>query len=300
MQPQNSQQALAALQQSQSQAQNPNDILSGQRQQLGVNAAQDTVTGLRGAINNTTKMLTQVAPSVMGRTGNSLVTNAQAGKIIQNEQAPINQTLSDQTTKYGQAGEDYNRLEQNAEQAASGVYQGQQDKLSYAQNLYNALYQKEQDAQAEADRQQARQDALKAAAAGSGGFTLSGGGGGGLPAAAGAPAVGAKSVQRSGGGFNFTDAGGKAINAAQYAQATGTPFRAVLQEMANHGDTGAKTALQFVGNDFGYDPRKITSPQLASLYTALTGRKATVYQAPQAYSPPKTVLGINNPLALKK
>lgn len=301
MNPENSQQALAQLQQTQAQAQDPNTILSGQRQQLGVNAAQDTVTGLRGAINSTTKLLQQVAPSVMGRTGNSLVTSAQAGRIIQNEQAPINQTLSDQGTKYSQAGEDYSRLEQNAEQAASGLYQGQQDKLSYAQNLYNALYQREQDAQAAADRRQAREDALRAAAASGGSFNLGGGGGGATTGGgATAPVVGAKSVQRAGGGFNFTDASGKTINAAQYAQATKTPFRTVLQEMANHGDTGAKAALQFVGNDFGYDARKITTPQLASLYTALTGRKATVYKAPQAYSPPKSVLGINNPLALKR
>lgn len=153
-----SQQALSQLQQAQSQAQNPNDILANQRQQLGVNGAQETVTGLRGAINNTTKLLKQVAPSVMGRTGNSLVTNAQSGRIIQNEQAPIAQNLTDQGTQYTQASEDLGRLEDQAGKAASGLYQGQQDKLSYAQNLYNTLYQKERDAeasrQAEADRQE--------------------------------------------------------------------------------------------------------------------------------------------------
>lgn len=158
MNPDSSQAALANLQQIQSQSQDPNSILSGQRQQLGVDQAQQTVTGLRGAINNTTKLLKQVAPSVMGRTGSSLVTNAQATKQISNEQAPINQTLTDQGTQLGQDQQDLSDLNSKAQEAASGIYQGQQDKLSYAQNLYNTLYQREQSAeqtrQAEADRQE--------------------------------------------------------------------------------------------------------------------------------------------------
>lgn len=147
MPPTNSQDALAQLQQAQSSAQNPNQILDAQRQNLGVNQAQDTVTGLRGAINNTTKLLKQVAPSVMGRTANSLVTNAQATRQISNEQAPISQNLSEQGTEYNQASQDLGQLQDRAQQAAGGIYQGQQDKLSYAQNLYNTLYQKEQDAE---------------------------------------------------------------------------------------------------------------------------------------------------------
>lgn len=175
MPPDTSQAALAQLQQTQSQSQDPNTILSNQRQQLGVQGAQDTVTGLRGAINNTTKLLKQVAPSVMGRTGNSLVTNAQATRQIGNEQAPIQQTLTDQGTQLGQDQQDLADLNSKAQEAATGIYQGQQDKISYAQNLYNTLYQKEKDAQAaaqaEADRQEqirqfnAQQEAAQRAAA---------------------------------------------------------------------------------------------------------------------------------------
>lgn len=155
MNPANSAQALASLQQTQAASQDPNTILANQQQQLGVNNAQQTVTGLRGAINNTTKLLQQVAPSVMGRTANSLVTNAQATKQIGNEQAPIQQNLTQEGTDYNQANEDLGQLQTQAQTAASGIYQGQQDKLSYAQNLYNSLYQQEQDAatQAEAKRE---------------------------------------------------------------------------------------------------------------------------------------------------
>ncbi len=156
--PPNSAAALTNLQQTQAASQDPNTILSGQRQQLGVDQAQNTVTGLRGAINNTTQLLKQVAPSVMGRTANSLVTNAQATRQIGNEQAPLNQNLSEENTNLGSATQDLNTLNDKAQQAATGIYQGQQDKLSYAQNLYNTLYQKEKDAQAtqqaEADRQE--------------------------------------------------------------------------------------------------------------------------------------------------
>lgn len=183
MNPSSSQEALGQLQQIQSTSQDPNTILANQRQQLGVQGAQDTVTGLRGAINNTTKLLKQVAPSVMGRTGNSLVTNAQATKQISNEQAPISQTLTDQGGQLTQDQQDLADLNSKAQEAATGIYQGQQDKLSYAQNLYNTLYQKEKDAQAEADQQVAQAEQIreynetlaanKAASAASAGSTFS-------------------------------------------------------------------------------------------------------------------------------
>lgn len=207
MNPANSQAALAQLQQTQSTAQDPNTILSGQRQQLGVDAAQDTVTGLRGAINNTTKLLKQVAPSVMGRTANSLVTNAQATRQIGNEQAPLNENLSEENTNLGNATQDFNTLNDKAQQAATGIYQGQQDKLSYAQNLYNTLYQKEKDAQAaqqaEADRQEnirqfnASLAASKAKGSGSGsGIDLSSLFGGSTPASNPAQDQAYQSVQK--------------------------------------------------------------------------------------------------------
>lgn len=267
MNPNNSASALGQLQDLQSKAQNPNDILTNQRQQLGVNAAQDTVTGLRGAINNTTQLLKQVAPSVMGRTANSLVTNAQATKQISNEQAPINQNLSDQTAKYGQESQDLATLQQRAQEAASGIYAGQQDKLSYAQNLYNTLYQKERDAQAaqqaEADRQEqirqynaslqenARQANMKSGSGST--FNLGGG----------SSSSGAQLQQRSDKGFSFVDAGGKSINAATYSKAKGVPFRTLLQDMADAGDSGARTALDYVGNDYGVNKGKLRSLEVS-------------------------------------
>lgn len=157
MQPQatTSAQALSQLQSAEQSSQDPNAILQAQNQQFGVNTQQQTVQGLQGALNNTTKLLQQVAPSVMGRTADSLVTNAQASKQVQNEQAPITTNLNNENTQYNQANQLLSTDQQQAQTAASGIYSGQQDKLSYLQNVYNNLFTSEQDAQAEQDKQAA-------------------------------------------------------------------------------------------------------------------------------------------------
>lgn len=259
-------------------AKTPDQILAAQNQAAGVDQAQTTLTGLRGAIANTTNLLHNVAPSIMGRTANSLVTSAQANRQIQNEQAPIQQNLTDEGTNYGNATQDFNMATDKASKAADLQYQGQQDQRSYLQNLYDTLYGKEQDAAkaAEAKREFDVQAAVAAkASAGSGGLsglfgtgTPAGGATSSKPQASFAPKVG--------GGFAFTAPNGQAISAAQYSQITGTPFVDLLKTMAAQGDAGAKTALGFVGNDYGYDPGKIGGN--TALYNSLvwgTGHQYT-------------------------
>jgi len=75
--------------------------------------------------------------------------------------------------------------------------------------------------------------------------------------------------RRADGGYNFTY-NGQAVSAAKYAQVTNTPFRNLLSTMATNGDTGAKTVLGFVGNDFKYDTGKVASYTNAGTYNALT------------------------------
>ena len=271
--PANSQEALTRLQQQQGQSQNPNQILESQRQNLGVQGAQDTVTGLRGAINNTTKLLKQVAPSVMGRTQGSLVTQAQATRQIGNEQAPIAQNLTDQGQQYGEANQSLSELQRRAQEAASGEYQGQQDRLSYMRNLYNTLYEREQKAeaarQAELDRQeQVRQfnEQLSASKKGGGvgsGFNL--GGGESQPQAA-QP----KMQQRNNGGFNFTDANGTPVSAAKYAQVSGQGIGQVLQAMGQAGDTYAQQVYnQLQGDPFFGKGNANYDNQIKKQYSAL-------------------------------
>lgn len=284
--PANSAQVLQQTQQFQKGMQTPEQELQAAQQNLGATAAQQQVTGLRGAISNTTNLLNQVAPSVMGRTGQSLVTTAQANAQIANEQAPISQKLNQQDSAYNQAQQDYADLEQKAEAIATANEQAQQNHLSYLENLYQTLYSGEQtraqqaEQKREFDTQMAEQRREANLGASSGG-TMSPSLGslfGGLPSG-GAAAAKASMQQRGGGGFNFSY-NGKGINAAQYAHLTGQNFRSVLSKMASKGDAGAKAALAFVGNDFGYDPRKITQQWQANLYKALTGRNAAVRRAP--------------------
>lgn len=161
MNPANSQDALAQLQQFQAGAKNPTDFLTTQQQQLGIPQAQQNIQGLRGAITNTTKLLNQIAPSIMGRTANSLVTNAQAVGQIQNAQAPIAQQLNTQTGNLNTANTDLNTLQAQAEQAAQGQYLGQENQRSYLQNLYDVLYKRESDAQAAAQAEADRQEQIR-------------------------------------------------------------------------------------------------------------------------------------------
>lgn len=177
--------ALSALNTFNAGAKTPDQILQEQNQATGVNAAQQTLTGLRGAIANTTNLLRQVAPSVMGRTANSLVTNAQATRQIGNEQAPIQQNLSDEGTQYGTATQDYSMASDKAKTAADLAYSGQQDQQSYLQNLYNVLYGKEQDASKAAEAKREFDAQLAASAKASSGLAgILGGGLGGTPTTA--------------------------------------------------------------------------------------------------------------------
>jgi len=97
----------------------------------------------------------------------------------------------------------------------------------------------------------------------------------------------ATASQRGDKGFNFTDANGQSISAAAYAAAKGIPFRQLLQHMADSGDQGAKQALGFVGDDFGYDPGKVNNQNLVNLYNSLvwgTGRNAALNNFTQGNS----------------
>lgn len=148
MNPTTSSQALSNLQSFQSGMQKPEDILNSQEQQLGVPQATQQVQGLRQAIQNTTSVLNNVAPSVYGRTQNSLETDAQANRNIQNEQAPISANLSKENTDYGNQESDLQNLLSKSGTLASLQTQGQDSQLGYLQNIYNDLFGSEQAKQA--------------------------------------------------------------------------------------------------------------------------------------------------------
>lgn len=152
--------------------------------------------------------------------------------------------------------------------------------LSKKNTLEQAIAQSQLDERLKAYDIYNTQQANAANAAGSG-LSFGGAGGSTPPASGGGPAAPSQyAVQRADKGFNFIGLNGVPINAWQYANQHKMAFRDLLSNMANSGDSGAKTALQFVGNDGNVDPRKITSQALANLYHALTGRWVGVYSAP--------------------
>lgn len=166
--------ALANLQSFQGSEKAPQDILTGQENTLGVPQAQQQVSGLRQAITNTTNLLNQVAPSVYGRTANSLVTTAQAGRQIQNESAPIQTKLSGLNTAEGNASSDLNTNLSRAQALASLEQSGQQTKEANLMDIYKAIYGQEQDAKSAALEQakldeQKREANLSASSRSSGG-----------------------------------------------------------------------------------------------------------------------------------
>lgn len=111
-------------------------------------------------------------------------------------------------------------------------------------------------------------EARRVAAAGSGGgFSPSYGGGGGS-LGGGKPTASAQMQQRADKGFNF-QFNGRGISAAAYAQAKGIPFRTLLQQMANAGDGGAKSALGLVGNDYGFNRKAVKNQGQINLLRAL-------------------------------
>lgn len=137
--------ALGQLQQYSSSMQDPTAAYKSAAGQFGVDQAGQNVMGLRQAINNTTTLLNNVAPSVMGRTGQSLVTNAQATRQIGNEQAPIQSQLDQQNTAYQGASQDYNTAEGRAEALAGNTLSQQNNQRSYLQSLYDSLAGQEKD-----------------------------------------------------------------------------------------------------------------------------------------------------------
>lgn len=179
------------------------------------------------------------------------------------------------------------RLRQGGREQATSLEQAilgiNERRRTFAQEIRESALSRAMEAKRLAEEKRQFNESLKlqrqqAAAAGSGGgsFTFGDFGGSG---SAGPKSGSATALQRKDKGFNFVDKNGRPISAAAYAAAKGMPFRKLLETMARAGDRGAKTALGFVGNDYGYDPRKIVNSSLANLYNSLvwgTGRSASV------------------------
>lgn len=270
--------ALAQLQSAQSSALTPEQATTQANQANGVDAAQQTVTGLRGAIQHTTSLLNNVAPSVYGRTGGSLVTDAQATRQIGNEQAPIQTDLAKDTQDYTDANADAQTAEQKAEKQADDTITGQNSRLSYLQGIYQDMYGQEQDQakaaeQAKQDAEQQREfNATPHGTAANSGLDLSGleqllsGGTSGSSAAG-------SYTRDSVGGYAVKDASGKPITLAQYIDTNGGGVSDVLSLLAK-GSAGDQKTAQIISsglksNKFGTGNQ--ISTNLSRLYPQIFG-----------------------------
>lgn len=245
--------------------QTPDQIAESANKALGVDTAQQQVSGLRGAIARTSGLLQQVAPSVYGRTQNSLVTNAQATKQIGNEQAPIATQLDKENQDYSGASQDYQTLLNQANQRASNALQGQNTQLSYLQQLYQNMQAQEQAQRDEAFRQAqlaeqrrqadlqastARATAAKVASTASPSFSS--------PSAGGGYSVGSDKS----GGLQFS-ANGKPITLAQYVNGTGGNFNTAVQLLSQSKNPGDAQVIR--------DAASMSQAQLVKKYPYIFG-----------------------------
>lgn len=233
----------------------PEDYIKRYSDELGVNAARDSVIGARTAIKATEDTIAGAPAGVAGRTSGALVTEAQRNRLVQNEVAPLQDVLRQQNSGLSTATSDYSDLQSTAAQRATAAYQGDESKGKSLMDLYNAALQAEQEAErkrqfelqlAENKRQfDAQLAASKAAASRAFSPSL---GSGGSTASSSAPAVMAK--KSNGSGFNFATSSGQSISAAKYAALTNQDIRSVLYTMGQQGD---KYAAQ-VYNQLRQDP----------------------------------------------
>lgn len=126
--------------------------------QFGVPEIRDNVAKLRTTVANTTSALNNVDPSVTGRTSQSLVTEAQRQRIVNNERAPIAGQLSEQTGALGEQDQTLRDATQQASTIATNRVNDYVTGRQALQSQYDDTYKREQD---EAAKELARQQAAE-------------------------------------------------------------------------------------------------------------------------------------------
>lgn len=229
--------ALASQIASLDQSYNPTDTYNKITTQLGIPDARTRVQALQSNLLDTENAIKAVDPNVTARTSGALVTEAQRGRLVNMEKAPLTDTYNSQNQSYGVEQNNLGQLTQQATQQAGLAESDYKNKRqSLADQLTTALQQQAAaEAKAEADRQFAESQrqfnvssSQKAASASA-------------KASAAAPTYQQRSSDK---GFNFQDNGGKAVSARTYAALTGTNFTSLLQQMAAKGDSGAADYLK--------------------------------------------------------
>lgn len=80
---------------------NPTDVYNKITTQLGIPDARTRVQALQSNLLDTENAIRAVDPNVTARTSGSLVTEAQRGRVVNMEKAPLTDTYSQQNQSYG-------------------------------------------------------------------------------------------------------------------------------------------------------------------------------------------------------
>lgn len=130
------------------------DILNGAMAKYGVGDIQNRVSGLRTTLSNTETALNNVDPSVTGRTSNSLVTEAQRQRMVNQERAPIAAQYGDQTRALSNESANLGEAQKQANVFANGQISDNTNNRNNLQSEYNNATAREAEAtrQAQADR----------------------------------------------------------------------------------------------------------------------------------------------------
>lgn len=153
--PPNSQSAFDELRNFQGSRRKAADILKESESRLGLPDATKRQQGLRTAITNTENLIKAVDPSVSGRTGGSLVTEAQKTRLVGLERQPLDTAFSEQNRALEGESAIASELQRRALQESQLQLSEDDARQNALQGVYSTLYQREQDAIAKAERDRA-------------------------------------------------------------------------------------------------------------------------------------------------
>lgn len=137
------------------QSYNPTDTYNKITTQLGIPDARTRVQALSSNLLNTENAIRAVDPNVTARTSNSLVTEAQRGRLVNMEKAPLTDTYSQQNQAYGKEQGNLNDLTGQATQQAGLAESDYKNKRQSLADQLNTAIQQQTAAAAKADADRA-------------------------------------------------------------------------------------------------------------------------------------------------
>lgn len=183
----------------------PEDYVKRYSTDLGVDDAKERVKSARTAIRSTEDTIAATPDSVAGRTGGSLVTDAQRNRLVQNEVAPLNEIMRTQSSAFGDASQDLSTLSNEVDKRVGYGLQSDDTQANTLLTLYQAASEKEKqdearrqwEAQMAEQKRQFDEQQKAAARAAAAAASPSFGGGGAKAGAAATPAAATDPVQQS-------------------------------------------------------------------------------------------------------